>query len=78
MKSILQKLYILSFMVLVVGFSVLIWNLTFGHVMEEYKERKELEHLADQVVKKIEPKKETSFEQVILKGEERGETLPGI
>ena len=39
MKKLLTKLYILAFMALVVYFGVIIWNLTFAHIIHEYHER---------------------------------------
>ena len=70
MKNLVQKLYIIMLMPLILGFSVLIWNLTFGHVLHEYQDRKEREQLAEDISNKIEKQEETSFEQIILKGEE--------
>lgn len=70
MKNLIQKLYIVLLMPLVVAFSVLIWNLTFGHVIHEYENRMENERLAEEVSKKIAAEEDTSFEEVILKGEE--------
>jgi len=40
MKCFFTKLYVLAFMGLVVFFGVLIWNLTFAHLIHEYHARK--------------------------------------
>ena len=40
MKALLSKLYILCFMALTVGLTVLIWKLTFGHIVDEFESRK--------------------------------------
>ncbi len=39
MKKILSKLYIAALLVLTVVCSVMIWNLTFAHLLEEYRHR---------------------------------------
>ncbi len=70
MKGLMKKIYIILLMPLIVAFGVLIWNLTFGHVIHEYEDRKEREQLALNVANKIEEKEATSFEQIILQGEE--------
>ncbi len=72
MKSILTKIYILAFMVLVVYFGAIIWNLTFAHIIHEYHERHaaKVDHSSPEALamKKDESK---SFEQIILKSEQR-------
>ena len=71
MKTFLTKLYILAFMALVTYFGVVIWNLTFAHLIHEYHERtaenieQSEESLAEQ---KIENQ---TFEKMILKSEKR-------
>ena len=40
MKKLFTKLYILAFLALTMFFIVIIWNVTFGHIVEEYRERK--------------------------------------
>jgi hypothetical protein len=76
MKKLFSKLYILLFLALTVCFIVIIWNVTFGHVVEEYLQRQrnlEIAELKDPELKdqeKSAPEKPT-FEQAILSGEER-------
>ncbi len=68
-KCLLTKLYILGFMGLVIFFMVLIWNLTFAHLLHEYHGRKGGEAAAlHGGEKKVQ---DQSFEQVILKSEKR-------
>jgi hypothetical protein len=71
MKQFLTKLYILAFMALVAYFGVIIWDLTFAHVIHEYHERHAVkkEHTEESLALKEKEKK--SFEQVILKSEKR-------
>ncbi|MBU0945735.1 MAG: hypothetical protein KJ804_19175 [Proteobacteria bacterium] len=71
MKKLLTKLYILAFMALVVYFGVIIWNLTFAHIIHEYHERHaaNMEHSEESLVQKEKVAK--SFEQVILNSETR-------
>lgn len=71
MKQLLTKLYILAFMALVVYFGVIIWNLTFAHIIHEYHERHVAEtgHTEESLAQKKNGEK--SFEQVILQSEKR-------
>ncbi len=68
-KCLLTKLYIIAFMGLVIFFSVLIWNLTFAHLLHEYHGRTAGETAGGHG----EDKKalDQTFEQVILKSEKR-------
>lgn len=77
MKKLLTKLYILAFMALVTFFGVIIWNLTFAHIIHEYHERHAAnkEHTAESLA--MEEKEKASFEQVILKSEKRAKTYLG-
>jgi hypothetical protein len=40
MKKLISKLYILGSMALTVLFMMMIWKVTFGHIVEEYHVRK--------------------------------------
>jgi hypothetical protein len=40
MKTLVAKLYILGSLVLTVAFIIIIWKVTFGHIVEEYRTRK--------------------------------------
>lgn len=71
MKKLVSKLYILLFMALTVGFMGVIWNVTFGHVVEEYRQKKlnlEIAEFKDQQKKALE---EPTFQEAILEGEKR-------
>lgn len=70
MKAFLSKLYILSFMAMVVFSMVVIWNITFGHLIEEHENRKDVEQTEAQ--KKLsEADEEKSFKKIILEGDEK-------
>ncbi|WP_457573190.1 hypothetical protein [Desulfolithobacter sp.] len=69
LKCFLTKLYIIAFMGLVVFFMVLIWNLTFAHLIHEYHSRKSGELAQTHTGEK--KKKKNTFEQIILKSEKR-------
>ena len=61
-------------MVLTVFFMIIIWKLTFGHLIETNYLRKRVEEIAKNVSMKQQKKKETtgvSFRESILEGEER-------
>ena len=71
MKEFLFKIYMLAFMALVIFFIVVIWNVTFGHIVHEYYERQEVtDIMAFQESKEPEAKK-TTFEKIILESDER-------
>lgn len=70
MKCLLTKLYILAFMGLVVFFGVLIWNLTFAHLIHEYHARHDASaHLAEGADKK--DGGHQTFDKMILESEDR-------
>ncbi len=72
MKNFLFKIYMLAFMVLVVFFTITIWNVTFGHLVHEYAERQEAKEILELRDSKTEKKVEqTTFEKVILQGDQR-------
>ncbi len=72
MKNFFFKIYMLAFMVLVVFFTITIWNVTFGHLVHEYSERQEVKEILNfregQTEKKVE---KTTFEKVILESDQR-------
>jgi len=61
MKKVLSKIYILACMGLTVFFIVTIWNVTFGHIVGEYRSRKKIETMA--AAKEAE---KVSFQETIL------------
>ena len=77
MKDFLYKLYMLMFMCLTVLFIVVIWKVTFAHIFEEYRQRKESEEIIKlKTEKKVETEKST-FQKIILDSEERVKTYLG-
>ena len=46
MKVLISKLYLFACMVLTIGLIVLVWNLTFGHLVQEYKVHKRSEEIS--------------------------------
>ena len=57
MKKLISKLYILGSMALTVLFIIIIWKVTFGHIVEEYHTRKmnlEISKLTDEQKKEEE------------------------
>lgn len=72
MKKLLSKIYIIACMGLTVFFMVLIWNLTFGKIVDAFHSKKRIEAIA--AVKKQtqadKDKEMTSFREAILEGEE--------
>jgi len=72
MKKLISKLYILGSMALTVLFIIIIWKVTFGHIVEEYRTRKmnlEIAELTD--AQKKEADEKVTFQKAILEGEER-------
>lgn len=71
MKKLLSKLYILGFMVLTVFFMKMIWEVTFGHLVEEHHFRQKAVAIAKMKADDDELKEDLSFKKVILESEER-------
>ena len=72
MKKLLAKFYILGLMVLTVYFMVIIWKVTFGHIVEEYHTRqRNIEIAKIKEEQKKEKEEKITFQKVILEGEER-------
>ena len=72
MKKLISKLYILGSMALTVFFMMMIWKVTFGHIVEEYHARKmslEISQISDE--QKKEEADKITFKKAILEGEER-------
>jgi len=73
-KKLLSKLYILGFMALTVFFMLIIWKVTFGHLVDTNHLRKRVEEIVKNVGqdhKKEKEKTGVSFQETILKSEER-------
>jgi hypothetical protein len=61
----------LGFMVLVVFFMIIIWKVTFAHIVHEYHDRQQQQEIAkfkEEQTKKVE---KSTFEKIILESEER-------
>ncbi len=71
MKTLLAKLYVIGFMALTIFFTFIIWKVTFGHIVEEYKARKTIVEIKKDRDQKEPAKDELSFKKTILEGEER-------
>jgi hypothetical protein len=71
MKNLLFKIYMLIFMCLVLFFIVIIWKVTFAHIIEEYHERQEAVEITKFKEEQIQKTKKTTFEKVIIESEER-------
>jgi len=72
MKKLISKLYILGSMALTVLLIIIIWKVTFGHIVEEYRTRKmnlEIAQLTD--AQKKEEDEKVTFQKAILDGQER-------
>ena len=70
MKTFFKKIYILFFMAVTVFLSIVIWELTFHHIVEEYRERKQ----TAEILEMREKKKSTDgidFQKDILDTEQR-------
>jgi len=73
-KRIFSKLYILGFMILTVFFMLIIWKVTFGHLVETNFLRKRIDEIVKDMSEKQEKKKVdagVTFKESILEGEER-------
>lgn len=71
MKCFFTKLYVLAFMGLVVFFGILIWNLTFAHLIHEYHARQgdiSIEHSGEVAKKDV---GNQTFDKIILESEDR-------
>jgi hypothetical protein len=71
MKKFFSKLYILGFLVLTVFFTVIIWKLTFAHILDEYESRKNKLELAIIRAQPKKAKEATTFQKAILDSGER-------
>ena len=71
MKKLITNLYLLGSLGLTVLFIIIIWNVTFGHIVEEYRMRQmnvEIAKLKDEQQKEQE---KITFQKAILEKEER-------
>ncbi len=70
-KKLLSKLYILGFLVLTVFFMIIIWNVTFGHLVDAKHLLSRFEAIAKMQEEQKDEAAEISFQDAILGGEER-------
>lgn len=71
MKKLISKLYILGSLGLTVVFMVIIWNVTFGHVVEEYRMRQMNVAIEKLKVEQQQEQEKVTFQKAILDKEER-------
>ncbi len=70
MKKYLMQIYILGFAALSVFFMMIIWKVTFAHVIEEYHDRQEVLEVMDVKKGEEETPVKTTFQKIILDSEE--------
>lgn len=70
MKKILSKLYITGLLVLTVAFSILIWNLTFAHLVDEYRHRTTPDKTAAAGDATVNEQGKDTFQKTIIEGEQ--------
>lgn len=73
-KKLFSKLYILAFMMLTVFFMLIIWKVTFGHLVETNFLKNRIDEIAKDISKKQEKENVNTgvtFKESILQGEER-------
>lgn len=71
MKAFFFKIYMLAYLVLVLSFIVIIWNVTFGHIVHEYNKRQEVKEILSYQKAQERANEKTSFEKIILESNER-------
>ena len=71
MKTFLAKLYIIGFMAFTVFFMFIIWKVTFSHLIEEKQVREKVIEMGKKQGQEEKVKGEASFNEAILKNEER-------
>lgn len=71
MKKLLSKLYTLGSMVLSVVFMIVIWKVTFGHIVEEYHFRKKNLEISEFKEQQKKTQVATTFQKAILEEEQR-------
>ena len=71
MKKLLAKLYILGSLALTVIFIIIIWKVTFGHIVEEYHARQRVVEIEKIKEGQQKEKEKITFQEAILDGEER-------
>ncbi len=70
MKSMLMKVYILGFAALSIFFMIIIWKVTFAHVIEESHDRQEVLEALQADKEKDEAPVKTTFQKIILDSEQ--------
>ena len=66
MKTLITKLYLFAGMVITIGLVVLVWNVTFGHLVQEYKIQKHAEEIAAAVANDKPKLEQVSFKKTII------------
>jgi hypothetical protein len=70
MKTIMMKLYVIGFAALAVFFMIIIWKVTFAHVIEEYHDRQEALEMEKIKEQQVREKEKTTFQRIVLESEE--------
>ncbi|MEJ2155205.1 MAG: hypothetical protein P8X96_07700 [Desulfobacteraceae bacterium] len=70
MKKTLSRIYILALLALTVGFTVMIWDLTFAHLVEEYHQRKHPQEAVTKEEAAEADKLKATFQKAIIESEE--------
>ena len=71
MKTFFKKIYIIFFMAVTVFLSIVIWQLTFHHIIEEYRERKQTAEILEMREKNKKSTDGLDFQKDILDTEQR-------
>ena len=66
MKTLITKLYLFAGMVVTIGLVLLVWNVTFGHLVQEYKVQKHAEEIATAAANDKPKLEQVSFKKTIL------------
>jgi hypothetical protein len=65
-----MKFYIIGFAALSIFFMIIIWKVTFAHVIEEYHDRQEALEIAKIKEQQEQVKEKTTFQKIVLESEE--------
>jgi hypothetical protein len=71
MKDFFFKIYMLGFLALTVFFMIIIWKVTFAHILHEYHTRTQVEEIKKFKEEQAKKAKKSTFEKIILESEER-------
>lgn len=66
MKTLITKLYLFAGMVFTIGLAALVWNVTFGHLVQEYKVQRHVKEIASAAANDEPKLEQVSFKKAIL------------